>query len=238
MSNTEITTNWTNNFRAYCEPRIVVLEEALTLAVNGKIEQGKSLLRKELPFVPHGKGVMRYYSGWPKLRDKNNHAKENKSTLTPIDIERIFQRDKFQCRYSGVKLLSLEAINVLKDIYFEEFPFPSYNGNYLITHIDVWTFYPQVDHLTPLKSPLNSEINLPKNLATVSNTINIMFKGSIPFETLGVDLVPLINLDQSWDGLNGLSRQITLNQNALYQKRKIEAKKFYEERLAYAKSLG
>lgn len=238
MTNSEITTNWINNFKAYCAPRILVLKEALTLAVNGRIEEGKQLLTEKIPFVPHGKGVMRYYSGWPKLKFQNILKKDNKDTLLPIDREHIFQRDKYQCRYSGVKLLSLEAIEVLKVMYFEEFPFPNYHGNQLITHIDAWTFYPQVDHLIPLKSTLNPEINLPKNLATTSNAFNFVYKSSIPFENLGVNLVSLSDLDQSWDGLNGLSRQLVLNQNALFQKRKVEAKKFYEERLAYAKSLG
>src|SRR5690606_29714904 len=145
------------------------------LAFENKIHQGREFLRINLPFKIHTNKDKKYYSDWQKLNIKNTRIKENISSLKPKNLEEIFNRDFYQCRFTGTKLLSLEAISLLKYLYHIEFPYPKYNGNYLITHIDIWTFYPQVDHLIPLKSPKNDLINSPSNLATISSTFNINF---------------------------------------------------------------
>lgn len=236
MTNKPITKKWIANFQAYCAPKQPIFERVLDLALRGEFDTAKGLLVEALPFKSYTKGVSRYYEAWEKLKLKNTHAKENRSRLKKNDLNRIFERDFYQCRYTGVKLLSLEAIDLLKTLFYLHFPFPSYNGAYSITHIDVWTFYPQIDHIIPLKSPYNPSINSDINLATVSSAFNIFFKGDLPIADFGITLIEQENLDNTWDGLLAKSEMFKSMRKNEYQQEIQNSSMYYEERLAWAKA--
>ena len=103
MTNTQVTQGWIANFQAYCSPRQRVFERVLDLALRGEFDTAREVLEKEMPFKPHTKGVSPYYKSWEKLKLKNSRTKENQSHLTKNDFNRIFRRDFYQCRYTGVK---------------------------------------------------------------------------------------------------------------------------------------
>jgi hypothetical protein len=208
----------------------------LDLALRGELDAARTVLQRKLPFQPHTRGVPPYYQAWVKLKLKNTHAKENRSTLKKNDLNRVFERDFYQCRYSGVKLLSLEAIDLLKALFYLHFPFPSYNGAYSITHIDVWTFYPQIDHMVPLRSPYNPSINSDTNLATVSNVFNCFFKGDLSITDLDVDLIRQENLDHTWDGLSQKTKEFKSTMKNEYEQALEKSSLYYAERLAWAKA--
>ena len=125
---------------------------------------------------------------------------------------------------------------MLKTLYFEEFPLPSYNGAFSITHIDAWTFYPQADHQKPLCQGFNTQANNISNLVTCSSVLNIFIKNKLSIDDIDAMLIPIESLDNKWDGLKSKTQEFKKNRTEYFDKKCLEASKYYNERLIYAKA--
>jgi len=125
----------------------------------------------------------------------------------------IWRRDGFRCRYSGVRLVLPQALELLSIILPEEFPYDDHpHGAYARTHVAMWELWPAIDHVQPIATSRDTESsNCLGNLVTTSARINAE-KSSSTLEELGWALQPPEPLS-TWDGLVGwYTRYLTRNQ--------------------------
>jgi hypothetical protein len=221
-TNSEISQSWLTNFRNYSNPRIYCLIEALELAKLGKLQEGSELLKEKMPFVRHGEKTKRYYSNWATPISTQT-AQANKKN----ENEEVFKYDKFQCRFSGVKLISPIALNIISEVYHKDFPFPYFNAPYLISHIDVWTFYPWTVKIDA-ENDIDDKVH-PSKSVTISSIVQSSFRRKLTNKELGISLIPLEELDKNWDGLLSKAIEFKNLRRDIYSKQKVLAKKYFEE---------
>lgn len=107
----------------------------------------------------------------------------------------VFERDRYQCRYCGRRVVLIEAMRLVSRVFPDLFP---YHTNWAADqcHGAYWLVAPNADHVVPLAAGGRSRD--PENLATACPACNAT-KGNLPLEVLGWPM--LKPADPSWHGL-------------------------------------
>ena len=157
--------------------KVVVLEKAAQIILDGNIERAKKLIQTEYPFKNLG-SVGRHYTD----RQKTNQ----------------FRKDGFTDRYSGQKLLNPGLLKSLSYYIPEEFP---YHAHWKMEecHNAYWEFVPTVDHIYPVAL---GGADTEENWATTSMLHNSI-KSNWTLEQLQWTLYNPRNYEE-WDGLTSL----------------------------------
>jgi hypothetical protein len=141
---------------------------------RGSHEDAARLLREQYPFeaVPPAK---RQYG--------------------PLESTRVFVRDGFIDRYSGVRLLFVPALRVISQVLPAEFPY-HLNWKTDRTHMAYWELGATIDHVQPITRGGADEMS---NWVTTSMARNGAKAGST-LEEIGWRLHP-VGDPSAWDGM-------------------------------------
>ncbi len=153
-----------------------VLEGACKHLAMGDVERARRLLIDQYPAV----------TGSPV-----------RQSLPITRLVRLFERDRYIDRYSGVRLVFPGTLRLISLMLPEEFPFHS-NWKQELTHPAYWELYPTVDHIVPVA---RGGTNEDSNLVTTSMLRNLA-KANWLLQELGWPLLPQ-ETERSWDGLVG-----------------------------------
>ncbi|GCE37832.1 hypothetical protein Rhow_000678 [Rhodococcus wratislaviensis] len=143
---------------------------------KGELDRGRQILRTEYPFTPIAKTARKY---------------------TARQCLRIFYRDGFLDRYSGLKLVHPGALRALSVIMPEELPA---HPNWAIdqAHFAYWELSPTLDHLMPVaRGGADDETNW-MSTSMLRNSA----KAHWTLDELGWTLSPAGDY-KKWDGLAG-----------------------------------
>lgn len=109
----------------------------------------------------------------------------------------VLRRDRFQCRYCGAKLIPAPIMELLGELYAEDFPFhPNWKGGQ--THPAFLSRSPIVDHVVP-GSTGGAWLD-PDNMVTACWPCNAR-KADFTLQQLDWELRQ--PQDEEWDGLTG-----------------------------------
>lgn len=152
--------------------------EAVAKAFNsirdGKIENGKLVIREDYPFIPF-------------VREKRQYTIGEKMV--------IFIRDGFIDRYTGDRLINPGVLKILSFYYPNEFPYHPH-GKMTASHVAYWELFPTIDHIVPIA---RGGKDSPENWATTSMLHN-QVKNNWTLEQLNWTLHDSKQFDD-WDGL-------------------------------------
>lgn len=115
----------------------------------------------------------------------------------------IYRRDRFQCRYCGIRVIPLGVLSALASVYPAQLP---YNANYKAgeTHRMFWTNVPEVDHVEA--GGRGGDWRDPANQVTACVVCNTL-KSDHSLSAL-VDWQLRDPADVRWDGLLSLYRPL------------------------------
>ena len=108
--------------------RTDIIDRACHTLLDGRINSARDILRTQYPFVP---------------------SVHRRKTFSKHESMRIFCRDAFVDRYSGMRLVNPGALRVLSLALPDDFPYHPH-GHMKSCHIAFWELLPSVDHLVPL----------------------------------------------------------------------------------------
>ena len=114
-----------------------------------------------------------------------------------VEATRVFVRDGFIDRYSGLRLVNPAVLRVLSNRLPREFPFQK-NWKMSETHPAYWELVPTIDHLRPVA---RGGEDVEANWITTSMLRNAA-KANWTVEELGWTVLPSGDFSQ-WDGLTG-----------------------------------
>ena len=154
------------------------VERILTTLLDGQYEEAKGIAICEYPHTPRSR---------------------QKRSETATNCLRVFMRDGFIDRYSGIKLVFPGALRILSLSLPDEFPYQTH-WKMDETHIAYWELYPTVDHVHPIA---RGGSNDKSNLVTTSQLRNSA-KSNWFLDELGWSFHPPGDLAK-WDGLLELS---------------------------------
>jgi hypothetical protein len=141
---------------------------------KGNTIEAAEIAKREYPFVP--------------IKSAGRQYTEHQST-------RIFVRDGFVDRYSGVRLVFPGALRLLSRVLPEEFPTHP-NWKMSESHIVFWELFPTIDHIVPVaRGGADDESNW-----VTASMIRNSAKSNWTLEELGWDLAAKGNIND-WDGL-------------------------------------
>lgn len=153
--------------------RVTILDRVLQALRRGDSAVARDLLRNEYPFVPVRSEGRRY---------------------TELQSLRVFVRDGFVDRYSGMRLLFPGIFRLLSRYLPQEFPFHP-NWKMAETHSAYWELFPTIDHFQPLA---RGGVDNDTNWMTTSMLRNAA-KANWTLDELGWKLWPPGSL-ADWDG--------------------------------------
>lgn len=158
------------------EDKSSVLDEVCrTLSLSGS-NVAAEILRREYPFCPNSP-ISRKYG--------------------PFESTKIFARDGFVDRYSGLRLIFPPVLRLLSFMMPDEFPY-QLHWKTEVTHPAYYELSATIDHLVPVSRGGNNEES---NLVSTSMTRNSA-KGNWTLEDLGWTLHAPGDI-REWDGLIG-----------------------------------
>lgn len=132
------------------------------------------ILRTKYPFVGTSKASRRY---------------------TERQSLRVFYRDGFIDRYSGIQLVHPGALRLLSVVLPDEFP-AHRNGDTSKSHFAGWELFPSIDHLVPVaRGGADDETNW-----VTTSMLRNSAKSLWTLQELGWALVPAGDMT-AWDGL-------------------------------------
>ena len=154
------------------------VEKVLTALLDGRDKEAKSVSRGDYPHAPRSR---------------------QKRSYSVTTCMRVFLRDGFIDRYSGMRLVFPGALRILTICLPSEFP---YQAHWKMdeTHVAYWELYPTVDHIQPIARGGNNDET---NLITTSQLRNSA-KSNWSLDELGWTLHLPGDL-RKWDGLLELS---------------------------------
>jgi 5-methylcytosine-specific restriction endonuclease McrA len=117
-------------------------------------------------------------------------------------IASIYQRDRFECRYCGCRVIPTQVMRLLSHFFPDSFP---YHRNWKAgqTHPAVASRSATLDHVRPWTAGGTNETN---NLVCACWICNRV-KGELTLEQLGWPLRP-VPLNSEWDGLTRFYRPL------------------------------
>jgi hypothetical protein len=136
---------------------------------------------------------------------------------TTVEALRVFARDGFIDRYSGLRLLFPGTLRIISLDMPNEFPYQSH-GKTDECHFGFWELFPTIDHVDPVSRNGLDDAN---NWVTTTMAKNCS-KANFTLDELGWKLLP-ISKDSNWDGLmswfsNEVARRPGLLANAYVRK--------------------
>jgi hypothetical protein len=156
---------------------------------------------EENPVIRNRKGdqVPQDYLQLGKLIKPEFGAKKTAPNVRERDKFEVFRRDHYQCRYTGIKLITHPMLELLSYLLPSHFPYDnppsgSDKGS-KNTHLLVWVLWPSVDHIIPVSQ---GGLNEMSNYTTANSKFN-MFNGNILNEHLGLEFLDAA--DKNWKGL-------------------------------------
>lgn len=153
-----------------------VLARVTEAIAGGDTDGGRQILRLEYPFTPSDKVSRRY---------------------TERQCLRVFFRDGFIDRYSGLKLVHPGVLRALSVIVPYEFPAHP-NWSMSQSHFGFWELFPSIDHLDPVaRGGADDDSNW-----VCTSMLRNSAKAHWTVDELGWTLVPPGDHTQ-WDGLSG-----------------------------------
>lgn len=142
-----------------------------------------------------GEGRMREAQRVIRERLKDLPAPAPERSAVPFAVQlRVFERDRFHCRYCGTKTIFVPALRLISVAFPREFPFDPH-WRVTKTHRAFWLYAASCDHVLPRSRGGKTE---ERNLATACYRCNAA-KGHFTLEELGWALHPAP--DDPWDGL-------------------------------------
>jgi 5-methylcytosine-specific restriction endonuclease McrA len=148
------------------------------------------ILRAEYPFVPLIRGSRRY---------------------TERQSLRVFTRDGFIDRYSGLRLVFPGVLRLLSRLLPREFPFHR-NWKIAETHPAYWELFPTIDHVLPItRGGVDSEANW-----VTTSMLQNAAKANWTLTELGWSLRAPGSLGE-WDGLTGFFMEFIDSEKSLLQ---------------------
>ena len=128
---------------------------------------------------------------------KSSNLENNKARkYTESDLIKLFIRDRFIDRYTGLRLVIPPSLRVISNIIPEAFPFhPNWAEGK--GHDAYWDLSATADHIKPVAENGQDD---PDNLVSTSMAINLQ-KNSISLDALGWKLYSP-GTDKKWDGLS------------------------------------
>ncbi len=168
------------------------IEKVLTALLEGQDEVAINIAKSEYPHSPR---------------------RRQKRSYSATTCMRVFMRDGFIDRYSGMRLVFPGALRILTVCLPNEFPCQAH-WKMNETHIAYWELYPTVDHIHPVaRGGGNDEANL----VTTSQLRNSA-KSNWSLDELGWTLHQPRDLAK-WDGLLEMSlKYIEMHPKALEDK--------------------
>ena len=136
--------------------------------LRGNTQEAKNLAQTNYPFQANsyinGKKFRRTN---PKSIERGTAKRVPPSQKTSL---RIWLRDGFRCRYTGVRLIFPQSLELLSVLLPNEFPYDNPpHGAYIKTHIAMWELWPAIDHVNPVALSSDSKsVNNIDNLVTTS----------------------------------------------------------------------
>ena len=176
------------------------LEQSVKKLLEEDVESAARLF-EENPVIRYRKGdrVPQDYLQLGRLKKLDLGAKKNNPNVRERDKFEVFRRDHYQCRYTGIKLITHPMLELLSYLLPSQFPYhnPPHGSDSGAknTHLLVWVLWPSVDHILPVSQ---GGLNEMSNYTTANSKFN-MFKGNILNEHLGLDFVDAG--DTNWKGL-------------------------------------
>lgn len=152
-----------------------VLNRVCTALESHDPNSARTLLLSEYPFSPQEKNSRRY---------------------TERESLRVFYRDGFIDRYSGIRLVNPGVLRSLSVIFPDEFPA---HPNWLMaqTHFAFWELFPSIDHVVPVtRGGADDDTNW-----VSTSMLRNSAKAHWTLDELGWPLIPPGN-HRTWDGLS------------------------------------
>jgi len=172
--------------------RVDILASVCELIACGEADRAAALLDQEYPF---------------------SRVVATTRAYRPVEALRVFRRDGFVDRYSGIRLLFPGVLRVLSQHLPAHLP---YHPNWKVseTHLAYWELYPTVDHVRPVT---RGGLDAPDNWVTTCMLRNSA-KSNWTLEELGWTLHPAGDRSR-WDGLESwfmshVQQNPQLNENA------------------------
>lgn len=125
---------------------------------------------------------------------QQEHPRPNLSKAT---VARVFARDRFTCRYCGVRTIPTVVLRVLSLLYPAELP---YDPHWKAAHPCYWKITSSIDHIEAGSS--GGDWSDPTNLTTACYQCS-QTKSNVSIEHLGWD-VDRRDSAHAWNGLTGL----------------------------------
>lgn len=125
-----------------------------------------------------------------------------KRAVTRRTSVRIFNRDRFVCRYCNGKTVLTPVMELLGVLYPDSFPFQSAGWRAGVTHPAVIARSPAVDHVEPVAWGGSNEDH---NLVTACTPCNSI-KADMTIEVVGWEVQPISQTE--WDGLGRYYRAV------------------------------
>ena len=154
--------------------KAAIIEEACNALSNGSLELCKSIITSQYPF---------------------QNLKKKRTPIPKSTALRIFVRDGFIDRYSGVALIFPGTLRIISELLPDAFPYHPH-GRLDLCHPAWWYLFPSIDHVIPVAFGGTDD---DENLITTSNLLN-MTKRNALLDDLDWTLYPSGNIAE-WDGL-------------------------------------
>lgn len=184
-----------------------LIRDICNLLLSDKKSDAAAYAQKHLPFVVAPNiGINEYerlvtYASnrnTPYIDNSSNKLGQGSRKYLRETILKVFHRDGFIDRYTGVKLLHPGLLTLLHIELPEIF---KYNGGWKLEncHIIFWELFPTVDHIVPITKGGSDDVC---NLLTISMIGNTRKKNET-LENLRWKILPQGNI-RDWDGLTDI----------------------------------
>lgn len=195
-----ITEKYLNDF----ERRFEKCAEHLKIVCKILLQEDKIAASKYFVSTPEilykkGELVPQHYKSLGTLKSIHEKKEPNKPSVSEKDKFIVFRKNKYQCSYTGIKLITHPIIELLSYILPNEFPYNNPpNGSdkdEKNTHLLVWALWPSVDHIIPVSK---GGLNMLDNYTIANSKVN-MFKAKFHHEEIGLEMKK--HQDSEWNGL-------------------------------------
>lgn len=185
-----------------------LLDEAVDALQAGERERARTLIISAdsetlyefcKPIIGKTDPKIHWQTKLPKQSEKVDPR--DKVKMPPISLQRrIFVRDGWHCRYCGIRVLSKDAIEVLKKEFPEEV---RWGGKVVEKHFGLYALCVSIDHIKPRsRGGDNDENNLVAACCACQFGRNQWTLAEVGFDDPN-DRQPICD---SWDGLSRLAR--------------------------------
>ncbi len=183
--------------------KVDVLSRICAALLAGDEARARETAQREYPFC---RSQGQSEGNHPKLSTAQAPASGptlKRKSLSFAQKLRVWQRDGFRDRYTGVRVVFPGALELLSVLLPKEFPYDNPpHGDSRYTHQAMYELWPGIDHVICHVAGDPSVVHAESNLVTTAH-VNNLAKGSARLEDLGWTLRPASGSSSGWDGLLG-----------------------------------